>query len=165
MTSPKALAERALEPSYSEAKAWINFWSSVTITRKCWLWNDSLDNKNGYGVMYNPILRKTELAHRSSYRLFKGHISPGLVIHHTCYERRCVNPAHLAQITNKENVLDVGSKSISAINSRKTKCKNGHPYAGPSGRILYRKNGTKTRYCAICKLAGNRARRQKNESG
>jgi hypothetical protein len=45
-----------------------------------------------------------EQAHRYSYRIHHGAIPENHVIHHTCFCKRCVNPAHLEAITQQENV-------------------------------------------------------------
>lgn len=44
-----------------------------------------------------------EQAHRYSYRIHHGAIAEGLVIHHTCFCKRCVNPNHLEAVTVAEN--------------------------------------------------------------
>lgn len=43
-------------------------------------------------------------AHRVAYILTKGDIPDGLLILHSCGNRRCCNPAHLRQGTQSENV-------------------------------------------------------------
>lgn len=45
-----------------------------------------------------------EPAHRYSYRIHKGSIPEGAVVHHTCFCKRCVNPSHLKAVTHQENV-------------------------------------------------------------
>lgn len=69
-------------------------------TRSCWLWTACLNSK-GYGVV--SVRGKRQLAHRVAYEAAHGPIAPGLVIDHTCGVRRCVNPAHLEQVTTGEN--------------------------------------------------------------
>lgn len=43
-------------------------------------------------------------AHRFSYELVNGPIQEGMVIDHTCRERRCVNPDHLRESTIQQNL-------------------------------------------------------------
>lgn len=70
----------------------------------CWLWTAGKDNL-GYGK-FVPIGKRNGLAHRTSYRLFKGPISDGLLILHSCHNPSCVNPDHLRQGTDADNASD-----------------------------------------------------------
>jgi hypothetical protein len=57
----------------------------------------SISNQ-GYG-RYGPLY-----AHRLSWEYAHGAPVPdGMVIDHTCFERRCVNPEHLQVVTMAEN--------------------------------------------------------------
>lgn len=69
----------------------------------CWLWLGHL-NPSGYGRF--SMTSGKELAHRYSYKLFVGEISSGMQINHRCDNPSCVNPDHLYQGTQKENVKD-----------------------------------------------------------
>jgi hypothetical protein len=70
----------------------------------CWLWQGFINN-GGYGTAYSQALGKSIVAHRLSWMLSTGReIPPGLVIHHSCHVRPCVNPAHLHPVTEAENV-------------------------------------------------------------
>lgn len=69
----------------------------------CWDWIGSL-TKAGYGHLRQggrgePVI----YAHRYSHEIFSGPIPEGMQIDHLCRNRRCVNPAHLEIVTNKEN--------------------------------------------------------------
>jgi hypothetical protein len=77
--------------------------NSVHTATGCWEWQLYTDPK-GYGrtVMYDGEV----LAHRLSYREFKGPIPDGLHILHSCDNPRCINPDHLRAGTNAENVQD-----------------------------------------------------------
>lgn len=63
----------------------------------CWIWNAFRD-RDGYGVF-----RKFR-AHRVSYYFKHKHIDDCLLIGHVCNNPNCVNPNHLIQITNQENM-------------------------------------------------------------
>ena len=59
----------------------------------------------GYGEFYSR-LAKGHRAHRVLWQLFNGPIEEGLVIHHACHNRACVNLNHLRKITHRENCQD-----------------------------------------------------------
>ena len=74
----------------------------------CWLWTGRL-NPKGYGVTALPG-GKTILAHRASYRAFRGQIPKGKFVCHTCDTPTCVNPAHLFIGSAQENTNDMIKK-------------------------------------------------------
>lgn len=114
----------------------------------CWLWTGYIA-KSGYGQI--TIHRKSWKVHRLSYSVFKSPLIPGFEIDHLCKVRHCVNPAHLEQVTKKENILR--SESWSAKNKRKTHCRNGHEYTPDN--TLNLKDGA--RRCKACnRVTGRR---------
>lgn len=102
----------------------------------CWNWQRHI-TPQGYGQFGRNIL-----AHRVSFEIFKGEMSPKLVVDHLCRNRRCVNPDHLDLVTQQLN-----AHRGDIINRKKSHCPKGHPYAGanlyvyPDGR----------RGCEICR--------------
>jgi hypothetical protein len=77
----------------------------------CWNWIGGKD-KNGYGIIsvyLNPG-RVCVRAHRFSYELYKGSISLGMFICHSCDNPSCVNPDHLWLGTHLENEQDKDKK-------------------------------------------------------
>lgn len=114
----------------------------------CWLWcgatTSNKANRN-YGVIWNG--QRQELAHRWSYKHFREPIPDGLVLDHVvCEEPPCVNPWHVAPVTQAVNVQR--GKSPSAQHRRKATCpKCGRPYSA-------RKSGK--RFCRDCYNAGVR---------
>lgn len=76
---------------------------------KCWVWNASKAGK-GYGQIKIPKTRKQVYAHRLSYMIYKGEITEGLDVCHTCDNPSCVRPSHLFLGTRKDNLQDMKSK-------------------------------------------------------
>jgi hypothetical protein len=73
----------------------------------CWEWVGTR-NTRGYGycsvrVPGVPHPRK-RLAHRQSYRCFKGDIPDGDVIKHLCNNIACISPLHLETGTQSDNM-------------------------------------------------------------
>lgn len=75
------------------------FWSKVEKTNTCWNWIGALDSR-GYGAFR---VGRHVGAHRVSYELENGKIPNGFSLDHICHNRRCVNPAHLRPVTQKQN--------------------------------------------------------------
>lgn len=77
----------------------------------CWLWAAST-NSSGYGTIAISK-RKTEMAHRLSFRLFVGEIPQDKIVLHKCDTPSCVNPDHLFLGTRADNSLDMNAKGRS----------------------------------------------------
>lgn len=107
----------------------------------CWLWTGSTSS-HPYGRI--TFEGKTWLAHRLSHLAFKGFLDDSLVIDHLCSVKVCVNPEHLEQVTQGENVL----RAASLI----TQCPSGHEYTEDNTGYYGARPGKKTpsRYCKEC---------------
>lgn len=103
----------------------------------CWLWIKTL-SEHGYGRML--INYRIVFAHRFSYQQFRGSLTDGLVLDHLCRNRCCVNPDHLEQVTQTENVRR-GGKMLNAS------CPSGHPFT-PENTWINPRNGW--RQCRQC---------------
>jgi hypothetical protein len=67
-------------------------------------------NKGGYGVLWFPVAKKMQQAHRVSFMLSVGPIPDGLHVLHRCDNPACINPDHLWLGTNADNHRDKADK-------------------------------------------------------
>lgn len=105
----------------------------------CWLWVGAM-KPCGYGYVNRQ--GKDQLAHRLSYTQCVGPIPRGLGLDHLCRVLLCINPAHLEAVPHRINVLrGIGP---TAVNARKERCPQGHPYVVLGGRRYQR-------CCPICR--------------
>lgn len=74
----------------------------------CWECTSHKRNRDGYPQTTD--CRKTVRIHRKVYELTKGKIFPGNVVLHKCDNPKCINPDHLIQGSQKENVHDMVRK-------------------------------------------------------
>jgi hypothetical protein len=95
-------------PKYTSAE--IRFWRFVfpRETSDCWEWQGTV-MANGYGTIGTEN-RKKKLAHRLSYEMHHGPIPSGMLVMHSCDNKRCVNPAHLSIGSHKDNSQDMAKK-------------------------------------------------------
>ena len=79
----------------------------TTEVNGCWEWQGFV-NPNGYARLQWTSADgvKTIYGHRTSFRAFKGEIPVGMVVRHTCDNRKCLNPDHLELGTQADNMHD-----------------------------------------------------------
>lgn len=121
----------------------------------CWTWQNCINSK-GYGCVQHD--GKRQLVHRVAYTLLVGPIPDGLQIDHLCLNRRCCNPHHLEPVTGAVNV----GRAAAATKSR---CKHGHPLAGPNVRIKSKGQAGSQRQCRACEMDNSLAQTQRNSTG
>ncbi|TXH57895.1 MAG: HNH endonuclease [Desulfurellales bacterium] len=138
---------KVMPPSREDVAAWM--WRSVMPEPNsgCWLWDGSVA-PNGYGKI-EMVEGRWYGAHRLSYIAYKGDVPDGLVIHHKCENRVCVNPDHLEAVTQEYNVL--AADAMARQNKVKTHCVRGHELAGENlDRVTQLATSGKNRRCRIC---------------
>ena len=107
----------------------------------CWLFQGESETPDGYAHHRPGPGQPRWLAHKYSYRIHNGHLTDGYQVDHLCHtqaveagtcdggpscpHRKCVNPAHLQEITASEN-----TKRQNHANRNKDYCPQGHPLSG-----------------------------------
>lgn len=123
------------------------FLAKINKTDSCWLWLGHINN-SGYG-RDNSAGYPSRYAHRSMFYWANGYLpSSPSVVGHKCEVRKCVNPDHLEDQTQKQNVRQ--------YSDRITHCPTGHEYTETNTYI--RSNGS--RKCRECNRL-NEAKKRK----
>lgn len=80
-------------------------------TSGCWLWSAAV-GKTGHGQFFlkGNTSKGLVAAHRCSYMLHVGSLSPLMLVCHKCDNPYCVNPEHLFTGSHKDNMQDASRK-------------------------------------------------------
>lgn len=125
------------------------FLSKISVSPSgCWDWMGAKNNC-GYGFFWDGY--STGTVHRFIYEYYYGQICPDLTIDHLCGNRKCANPLHLEQVTQKENIQRGHS-----YNGKLTHCKRGHEFTVENTIIAQNK-----RRCRTCVNTRRRVDRKK----
>ena len=127
------------------------FLSKINVVESdCWEWTARIST-TGYGRFRWG--KKMGASHRFIYEYYYGEINSTLVIDHLCRNSKCVNPLHLEQVTQRENLL----RGIcpTAINARKTHCIHGHEFTPENTYI----RPNRKRECRACNRKRTQLRR------
>ena len=99
------------------------FWQKVNkdCPSRCWEWTAGCC-RDGYGSFHVDMQHRGVGAHRISWILHTGRV-PTLSILHSCDNPKCVNPEHLREGTQVENMADRTrrgrtARHISELNGR-----------------------------------------------
>lgn len=88
----------------------------------CWIWSGSFD-RFGYGRFHLDPMKYTR-AHRVAFVLtHRRQVGSGLVVRHICDHPACVNPAHLVEGTQGENMMDRQERGRQARGERNGRAK------------------------------------------
>ena len=100
---------------FDQTKNLERFFKMVSKTATCWVWVGS--KVRGYGTFYVCGVGHRR-AHRWIFEQVRGDILPGNVICHRCDNPSCVNPDHLFQGTQADNLRDMVAKGRSTANRK-----------------------------------------------
>lgn len=146
------------ERGLSGASLYERLWKRVTFSGpdRCWVWTGKRTPK-GYGLIKH---RGASLCvHRVAWAFANGKQVPrSAVVAHTCGNRPCVNPAHLALAAEGGDLRGVRPKGPH-YNSRKSRCPRGHSYDDPSNLYVDKRG---RRSCRACSRTNSRERWRRN---
>lgn len=120
------------------------FWAKVNKTDYCWEWT-AAKKPSGYGNFW--LNGKYINAHKYSAIIHGILTEPDLHVLHTCDNKSCVNPKHLYQGTNGQNVQDaIDRNRYNPWRRNMEVCDRGHQQTSENVVVAYGRNR-----CKICR--------------
>ena len=116
--------------------------NKIDKTKSCWNWIGSI----GLGYGRCKINNKFTTAHRAMFEHFNGDAGK-LDVHHTCKNKKCVNPSHLKAISRKDHRV---------LETHKKICPKGH---------IRKNNITSIGQCKTCDNENSKNRYKLMKSG
>ena len=127
--------------------------NSVDKTKSCWNWTGNISL--GYG-QFASSKKSTRNAHRVLFEHFNGEVGK-LDVHHTCKNKKCVNPAHLKAISRKDHRV---------LETHKKICPRGHIRKDNISKGNVREDSTSTGgQCLTCMNENSKNRYKLMKSG
>ena len=90
-----------------QAKKRIQKYSKICDKTGCWNWQSTID-RYGYGTVHFESVKWK--VHRLSFTVYNGTIPEGMLVCHSCDNKKCANPKHLFTGTVLDNNTDMWNK-------------------------------------------------------
>lgn len=101
------------------------FWEHVEKGPECWEWTGAATH-DGYGRF--KVNGQETMAAKHLYEKERGPLAEGSRLYHECGNPGCVRPSHMSPRSPEELTRISGGPC--GTNSRKTRCRHGHPLKG-----------------------------------
>lgn len=113
---------KSLERSTADERDVARFWAKVSVGAPddCWEWQAS--TARGYGKIFWPGYKSPRQATHVAFELEHGRLPMGL-LRHTCDNPPCVNPAHLVEGDQIDNMGDAAQRDRTAFGERNGQAK------------------------------------------
>lgn len=131
--------------------------SQADIVTNCETWTGYI-KPNGYGQAHRARCGgegEVVYAHRRAWEEKHGAIPDGAQIHHTCFNRACVNPEHLQLVTSTAEHRELHNAARKMCNSGR------HPWSADN---VYTAPGGGGRSCRLCRNECNRRYRERRKA-